>query len=72
MDVIHGEIVYQDIETGFWAIKDYENKIWQLLNIPEELKKEGTEVELHVKIVEQESAFMSGEALDIIDYAVVD
>ena len=66
---IKGKVVYQDLGTGFWGIIDRKGNEWRPVNMPEQLKNEGREVEVIVRDVEEEaSIFMWGTPVRIISF----
>lgn len=67
---ITGTINYQDIETGYWALKDETtNTNYRITNILDELKEENLRIRATVQELNSEfSIFMSGKAIKIIEY----
>lgn len=46
---IKGKITFQQIGAGFWGIIDDSGNQWLPINLPEQLKKEGANVDLAVE-----------------------
>lgn len=67
---LKGIIEYQNIETGFWVLSDKNNK-YRIKNMPEELKKEGLKIKATATFIDEMSIFMSGRAIEIIDYNII-
>lgn len=66
-----GEIRFMDIETGYWSLFDGENN-YRIRNIPQELKKKGLKVAAMIKKdLEEMSVFMSGIAVELIEYKIL-
>ncbi|MCP4353161.1 MAG: hypothetical protein GY795_47530 [Desulfobacterales bacterium] len=64
---IKGKVVYQNIGIGFWGIEDENKEKWMPVNMPDNLKKEGLEVELTAEEAREEvSVFMWGKPVNII------
>jgi hypothetical protein len=66
---IVGTVSYQDIGTGFWGITDTQGNKWRPVNMPEQLKVEGSRVRCTVRIIDEDmSIHMWGEAVKIIAF----
>ena len=69
--LIVGHILYENIETGYWALFDGTNK-FRIKNIPDELKKENIKIAAVVKESDNEmSIFMSGKLIELIEYKLI-
>lgn len=69
---ISGKIVYQNIETGFWTLITDEKKIYRIVNIPDELKKDNLNIEAETIIdTNVVSVFMMGIPVTISDYKII-
>ncbi len=65
---IKGQVVYQQLGTGFWGIIDENKKKLRPVTMPDVLKQEGLKVELLVEKAQEEvSIFMWGKAINIIE-----
>ena len=66
---INGKVTYIQLGTGFWAIIGNDGKEWRPVNMPEQLKVEGKEVNVKAKEIEEEmSIFMWGTPVKIIRF----
>lgn len=66
---VKGVVRYIPLETGFWAIIGDDGQEYRPLNFPDQLKKEGSRVELKVKEeLEDMSLFMWGMPVRIIAF----
>lgn len=66
---IKGKVVYQKLEGGFWGVVGEDGREWRPVNMPEQLKQEGKEVDLKVKEVDEEmSIFMWGTPVRILSF----
>ncbi len=66
---LKGTAVKKDLGTGCWGIIDAKGHPWRPVNMPEQLKKEGAEVEcVAVKATEDISIFMWGTPIHIISF----
>jgi hypothetical protein len=64
---IEGIIEFKNIESGFWAMIDNNNKKWRFVNLPSELQKNGLSTKLNVKLVDEAvSLIMWGKAVEVI------
>jgi len=67
---ITGIVSFINLEAGFWAIKSGEEK-YSPINLPEELKKEGLEVDLTVKLLPNlVTTIMWGKSIEILSYII--
>ena len=68
---ISGKVVYQDIGPGFWGIIDHQGNEWRPVNMPNQLKYPGKEVQVKISEVKEEmSVFMWGRAVKIVSFEV--
>lgn len=66
---IKGKVVYQNLGTGFWGIVDSKGNEYRPINMPEQLKSEGKQVEVVVKSVEEgASIFMWGTPVKVVSF----
>lgn len=66
---IKGKVVYLNLEGGFWGIVDQSGEQWRPVNMPEQLKAEGKEVEIKAREVEEDmSIFMWGTPVRILSF----
>lgn len=65
---IKGEVIFEDIGMGVWAIKDQKGKIWTPINMPEQLKYKGRKIKVVVKKVDIMSTTMLGENVKILAF----
>ncbi len=66
---ITGKVTWQDLGTGFWGIVDSNGREWRPVNMPEQLKKDGKQVTLTVREVDEEaSIFMWGTAVEVVGF----
>lgn len=65
--IVEGIIVFQNISTGFWALDDGKTK-YRIKNTPDELKEEGLKISATVQEIDEMSIFMSGIAIEIINF----
>ena len=66
---IKGEVVYQNIGTGFWGIVDDKGNEWRPVNMPNQLKTEGKKVHITAKKAKEGmSIFMWGEAIEVLTF----
>ncbi len=69
---VHGKIVYQDLETGFWGIVDKDGNQYRPINMPEQLKSTGASVRVRIREVEEEmSLFMWGTPVEIVSFYTI-
>ena len=69
MTSISGTIVYKNIGPGCWGIEANNGKAYRLINIPEQLKKDGAKARLVVKEVEEGfSVFMWGTLAKVVSF----
>jgi len=68
MKTIQGKVSYQNLGTGFWGIIGQDGQQWRPVNMPEQLKKEGRQVSLTAKEVDDISVFMWGTAIRILSF----
>ena len=66
---IKGKVVYQNLGMGFWGIEDTKGNQWRPVQMPEQLKHEGKEVQIQARKVEDEaSMFMWGTPIKVISF----
>jgi len=69
--LILGNLEYQNIETGYWALNDGERK-YRVIDIPKELKHEGIHVATMSEIIDDEvSIFSTTLNIKIIEYKIL-
>jgi hypothetical protein len=69
---IKGTSKYQNIEMGFWSIIGKDGNEYRPVNMPEQLKLEGAEVEVVISEIEEEMSFiMWGKAVKIISFQTI-
>ena len=69
---VKGKVVYQNLGTGFWGVEDQSGKQWRPVNMPEQIKYQGKEVELVVREVEEGmSIFMWGTPVKVISFSTL-
>ena len=66
---ISGIARYHNIETGFWGITDEKGNQWRPVNMPDQLKVNGSRVRCVVREVEDEvSVLMWGTPVEVISF----
>jgi hypothetical protein len=65
---ISGEVIFENIGMGAWAIKDAEGNIWTPVNMPEQLKYKGKKVKVVAKKVDVMTTTMFGEPVKILSF----
>lgn len=66
---IKGKVAYQAIATGFWGIITDDGQEIRPINMPEQLKIEGKQVQLTIKEVEEGfSLFMWGTPVELVTF----
>lgn len=66
---IKGTVVYQNLGMGFWGIEDAKGGQWRPVQMPEQLKYEGKQVEVTArKVKEDASIFMWGTPIEIVSF----
>ncbi|MEZ4982063.1 MAG: hypothetical protein R2769_10855 [Saprospiraceae bacterium] len=69
---IKGKVTFKDMGPGAWGIVTREGQEYRPVNFPEQLKKEGAEVEVTaVKSEEEFSVHMWGEAVEIVGFGTL-
>ena len=68
-----GNITYEDLESGFWALTDTKNKEkYLVLDIPGELQIEDLKIAAIVQEINNEmSIFMIGKAVKLLEYRIL-
>ncbi len=69
MKNITGKVKFISLETGFWGIVDNQGNEWRPINMPEQLKKEGKQVSVMVREVDEMSIFMWGTPVRILSFS---
>lgn len=70
---ITGTILFQNIGTGFWGIISDDNKKWRPVSMPSELQVNNKKVRITAKKASLGfSIFMWGQAVEIIDFGLID
>ena len=73
MKRITGKVVYQNIGMGCWGIVDARGGEWRPINMPEQLKTVGAEVEVVARKVEEDmSMIMWGETVRILSFSTLE
>jgi hypothetical protein len=66
---ITGTVVYKNIEGGIWGIVDAQNKKWQVVNMPEQIRKPDLSVNIEAELLADEVSFaMWGRPVRIISF----
>lgn len=65
---IKGKVVFEDMSGGFWGIIGENGKQYLPVNMPEQLKVKGAQVELSVEDSDQGSIFMWGSPVKILSF----
>lgn len=65
---IKGEVIFENIGMGVWAIKDDKGNIWTPINMPEQLKHKGKKVMVVAKKVDVMTTTMFGQSVKIISF----
>ena len=66
---ITGEVVYQDLGTGFWGIVGDDGQEWRPEKMPGSIQKEGMKVKINAEKAEAGfSIFMWGQAIKILSH----
>ena len=66
---ISGKASYQNLGPGFWGIIGKDGREWRPVNMPEQLKYEGKEVQVvAVEAWEDVSIFMWGTPVKVISF----
>ncbi|MCB0689611.1 MAG: hypothetical protein KDC53_23890 [Saprospiraceae bacterium] len=68
---IQGKVIYENLSGGFWGIKGTDGKEYLPVNMPEQLKVEGANVEITAEESDQESIFMWGQAIKIVAFHTI-
>ncbi|WP_235295686.1 hypothetical protein [Portibacter marinus] len=68
---IEGKAKYINIGTGFWGIIDNNGKEYLPVNMPEQLKFDGENVECRAKKSDAMNIHMWGEPISIISFETV-
>lgn len=45
-----GEITYEEVEGGFWAIQSADEKLYDPMNLPERFQEKGVEVNVKARV----------------------
>lgn len=66
---ITGEVVYQDLGTGFWGIVGDDGQEWRPEKMPTSIQEEGLKVKITAQSAEAGfSVFMWGQAIKILSH----
>lgn len=65
---IKGKVIYQDLGVGFWGIIGDDGSEWLPVNMPNQLKVKGAEVEIQAIESDQESMAMWGSPIKILSF----
>ncbi len=65
---ISGKVVYEQLEGGFWGIRDGEGNQWQIVNMPEQLKHPGKQVRVVIRPLDLMSMAMWGTPARIVSF----
>lgn len=65
---IKGEVIFENVGIGVWAIKDAKGNIWTPVNMPEQLKYIGKKVNVVAKKVDVMTTTMFGETVKIVSF----
>lgn len=72
MKRIKGKVVFQALGTGFWGIIDGQGREWRPVNMPEQLKHEGAEVNITARELKSDvSLFMWGTPIRIFSFRTI-
>lgn len=66
--MIKGTVSFQNLEMGFWGIIEDDGTKWMIVNMPEQLKKEGKKVSVTLRPIEAMSFSMWGTPARIIRF----
>ena len=69
---VTGTVVYNDIEMGFWGIEADDGNKWLPINMPNQLKVDGTRVEVSIMKVSALSFVMWGQPCQITRFETID
>ncbi|MEM1322931.1 MAG: hypothetical protein AAGG75_21885 [Bacteroidota bacterium] len=66
---IKGKVVFEHIGPGCWGIVDTKGQQWRPVNMPEQIKYVGADVEVVIrKVEEMASIFMWGTPVEIVRF----
>ncbi len=66
---IQGKVVFEAIGPGCWGIVDEKGQQWRPVNMPEQIKYVGAEVQVNIrKVDEMASIFMWGTPVQILSF----
>jgi len=68
---IEGTVTYQSIEGGFWGIETKSGKQYRPINMPEQLKSSGANVEVVAAEADVMSFIMWGTPIRIISFSTL-
>lgn len=67
---IVGKVAFENLGPGCWGIIESSGQIWRIINMPEQLKYPGRQVEVRIKPVEEgASIFMWGSPAKLIAFS---
>ncbi|BDS10298.1 hypothetical protein [Aureispira anguillae] len=69
---IQGTVKYQNLSGGFWGLIDRDGNKWKPVEMPQELQKEGINVEIKAKkVLGGMSIFMWGTTIKILEFTII-
>lgn len=68
---LKGTATYINLGTGFWGIVDKNGKKWLPVNMPEQLKEEGKEVDCRIIPFDGDTIQMWGEAVEVVSFKTI-
>lgn len=68
---IKGKATYIELGTGFWGIVTADGQQFQPINMPEQLKYEGQQVECEAQHADVMTMNMWGQTVEIISFKTV-
>lgn len=68
-EIIKGNVVFVNLETGFWGIEAENGKKYRPIEMPQELQEDGLEIAFTYKSAESGiSMFMWGIPIELLTY----
>ena len=68
---LFGKVIYVDLEGGFWGIQGKDNNKYQPINMPEQLKSIGKNIECTIEILDVFTLTMWGTPCKIISFCTI-
>lgn len=68
---IKGKVVYNKLGMGFWGIIDDAGNQWEPVNLPNQIKYDGKQVEVVAKETHEESINMWGRTVKIVSFSTM-